>query len=166
MRNAEGGRETPRGVVTHINVSPGGVPKRPVPSARVSVAGVEGDGHDDPRHGGPDAAVSLFAAEAIARAAAEGHPIGPGTTGENLTVAGLDWSLVGPGVRLRIGEVVLEVTRYTTPCKTIRASFRDGDFSRIDQRGHPGDSRVYARVIREGTIAVGDAIERTGGNDA
>ena len=155
-----------RGVLTHINISPGGVPKRPVPSARVSVAGVEGDGHDDPRHGGPDAAVSLFAAEAIVRVAAEGHPIGPGTTGENLTVAGLDWSLVAPGAHLRIGEVVLEVTRYTTPCKTIRASFRHGDFNRIHQQLHPGDSRVYARVIREGTIAVGDAIECAGGSNA
>ena len=155
-----------RGVVTHINVSPGGVPKRPVPSARVGVAGVEGDGHDDSRHGGPEAAVSLFSAEAIARVAAEGHPIGPGTTGENLTVAGLDWSLVVPGVHMRIGKVVLEVTRYTTPCKTIRASFRHGDVNRIHQRHHPGDSRVYARVIREGRIAVGDAIECTGGSDA
>ena len=96
-----------RGVVTQINISRGGVPKRPVPSARVSDAGVEGDRHDHPRHGGLEAAVSLFAAEAIARVASEGHPIGPGTTGENLTVAGLDWSLVAPGVHLRIGEVVL-----------------------------------------------------------
>jgi MOSC domain-containing protein YiiM len=155
-----------RGVVTHINISLGGVPKRPVPRARVGVGGLEGDGHDDPRHGGLEAAVSLFAAEAIARVAAEGHPIGPGTTGENLTVAGLDWSLVAPGVHLRIGEVVLEVTRYTTPCKTIRASFRHGDFNRIHQQRHPGDSRVYARVIREGTIAVGDVIECMGGSDA
>jgi len=152
-----------RGVVTHINISRGGVPKRPVPSARVGVAGMEGDGHDDARHGGPEAAVSLFAAEAIARVASEGHPIGPGTTGENLTVAGLDWSLVAPGVHLRIGEVVLEVTRYTTPCKTIRGSFRDGDFNRIHQQRHPGDSRVYARVIHEGTIAVGNTVECTGG---
>jgi MOSC domain-containing protein YiiM len=148
-----------RGLVTHINVSRGGVPKRGVPSARVTIAGVEGDGHDDPRHGGPGAAVSLFSAEAIGRVAAEGHPIGPGTTGENLTVQGLDWSLVVPGVRLRIGQVTLEVTRYTAPCKTIRASFRGGDFNRIHQQFHPGESRVYARVITEGTIAAGDAIE-------
>ncbi len=91
----------------------------------------------------------------IERLRAEGHPIGPGTTGENLTVEGIDWSLVRPGVRLRIGEVEVEVTQYTTPCKTIRASFRDGAIDRI----HPEESRVYARVLQPGRVRVGDPVE-------
>jgi len=88
-----------------------------VPAARIGRTGLQGDGHDDPRHGGPEAAVSLFSLEVIARIAAEGHPIDPGTTGENLTVEGIDWSLVVPGTLLGLGDVVLEVTRFTTPCR-------------------------------------------------
>lgn len=155
-----------RGILKQINVSRGGVPKRPVPAARIGRGGLDGDGHDDPRHGGPDAAVCLFSIEAIRRVAAEGHPIAPGTAGENLTVEGLDWSLAAPGARLRIGDVLLEVTRYTTPCKTIRASFRDGAFTRIHQEHYPGDSRVYARVLAEGTVTVDETIEWIGGGDA
>ncbi|HKV43458.1 MAG TPA: MOSC domain-containing protein [bacterium] len=155
-----------RGIVRQINVSRGGVPKRPVPSAHVGTAGIEGDGHNDPRHGGPDAAVCVYSIEAIQRVAAEGHPIAPGTAGENLTVEGLDWSRATPGARLRCGDVVLEVTRYTTPCRTIRGSFRDGVFDRIHHQHHPGDARVYARVLATGTIAVGETIEWIGGDDA
>ncbi len=155
-----------RGVVRSINVSSGGVPKRPIPTVHIGRTGLEGDGHDDPRHGGADAAVSLFSLETITRIAGEGHPIAPGTTGENLTVEGLDWSLVVPGVRLRMGKVEVEVTRFTTPCRTIRASFREGDFSRIHQERHPGESRVYARVLTEGFARAGEPIEVVRGGDA
>ncbi len=65
-----------------------------------------------------------------------------------------------PGVRLRVGaKVVLEVTSFTSPCKTIRRSFLDGRFVRISQKLHPGWSRVYARVISEGDINLGDRVE-------
>ncbi len=148
-----------RGRVYQINVSPGGVPKRPVAEAEVTVEGIQGDGHNDRSHGGPDRALCLFAREVIERLRAEGHPIGPGITGENLTVEGIDWSRVRPGVRLRIGEVEAEVTQYTTPCKTIRASFRDGAIDRIHPVLYPGESRVYARVLRPGRIRVGDPVE-------
>lgn len=61
-----------------VNVSPGGVPKLPVPSARVTTLGVEGDRQADATvHGGPHRAVSILAIEAIRRVAAEGHPIAP-----------------------------------------------------------------------------------------
>jgi MOSC domain-containing protein YiiM len=92
--------------------------------------------------------------------AAEGHPIVPGSTGENVTVGGIDWDAVVPGARLRLGAAVLvEVTRYTTPCKTNEASFMGGDFNRMHQNVHPGFSRVYARVLEGGVIRPGDAVE-------
>jgi len=147
--------------VLQVNVSSGGVPKLPVLSAFVTALGLEGDAQRDTKHhGGPERAVCLFSADRIAALQAEGHPITPGATGENLTIAGLDWALVRPGSRLRIGaEVELEVTRYTTPCANIRDAFAGGDISRILQDRHPGDSRVYARVLREGTVAPGDVVE-------
>jgi MOSC domain-containing protein YiiM len=90
----------------------------------------------------------------------EGHPIDVGTAGENVTVEGIDWDVVVPGARIRLGEqVLLEVASFTSPCKTIRESFIDGRFARISEKLHPGWSRVYARVLSEGEIRRGDAVE-------
>ena len=55
--------------------------------------------------------------------------------------------------------MLLEITSFTSPCKTIRRSFIDGRFVRISQKVHPGWSRVYARVVTEGNVAIGDRIE-------
>ncbi|MDP9204417.1 MAG: MOSC domain-containing protein [Gemmatimonadota bacterium] len=105
-------------------------------------------------------AVCVYSIERIRGLQAEGHPIDIGTAGENVTVEGLDWNLVVPGARLRLGnEVLLEVASFTNPCKTIRESFTDGRFVRIAQKFHPGWSRVYARVLCEGGIRFGDPVE-------
>ena len=151
------------GVVVSVNISNGGVPKKRVSGAQVSLLGVVNDAQDDKKHhGGPERAVCIYSLERIHALQAEGHPIDVGTAGENVTVEGLDWDLVVPGVRLRIGDqVVLEVASFTNPCKTIKGSFIDGKFVRIAQKLHPGWSRVYARVITEGTIHFGDPIELT-----
>jgi MOSC domain-containing protein YiiM len=150
------------GRIVQINVSPGGVPKRPVPLARVTRFGIEGDGHrDTEHHGGPDRALCLFSIEQIEALQAEGHPVEPGALGENLTLAGLDWALVQPDDFFRLGEEVLvQITRYTSPCLNVRAAFLDGVYSRVSQKRHPGWSRVYARVLVPGEIATGDPVER------
>lgn len=146
------------GRIVQISVSPGGVPKLPVIAARITTDGVEGDAHRNrEHHGGPDRAVCVYAMEAIRALLAEGHVVAPGTLGENVTVEGLDWSTVAPGTRLQLGAgVLLEVTRYTTPCFNIKAAFVGGEFGRVSQKRHPGWSRVYTRVLREGTIRTGD----------
>ncbi len=150
-----------RGTVASINVSGGGVPKRRINGVRVSRSGLQNDAQDDMvHHGGPDRAVCIYALEKIRALQAEGHPIEPGSAGENLTVDGLVWETIMPGARLRIGEsVVLEVTSFTSPCHKIRRAFIDGRFVRISQKVHPGWSRVYARVIDEGDLRIGDRIE-------
>ena len=148
-----------RGRIEAINTSAGGVPKNAVPSADVLVDRIEGDDHNDKDgHGGPDRAVCIFSKELIDALRAEGHPIFPGSTGENLTVSGLKWDEIVPGTQLEIGPVRLEVTSYANPCKTIRESFTDGYFNRISQKLHPGWSRVYTRVLNPGQIQVGDEI--------
>ncbi len=146
--------------IVQINVSLGGVPKRPVESARVTWRGVEGDAHrDTEHHGGPERALCIFALERIRALQAEGHSIESGSMGENLTVEGLDWNAVTPGSRLLLGGgVLVEVTRYTSPCGNITPFFKGGDYSHVSQKRHPGDSRVYARVLREGSIRAGDPI--------
>ena len=149
------------GIVVSINLSGGGVPKKRVPDAKVSLFGLHGDAHDDTEnHGGADRAVCIYALERIHALQAEGHPIDVGTAGENVTVEGLDWDMVVPGARMKLGaEVLLEIASFTGPCKTIKESFIDGRFVRISQKLHPGWSRVYARVLSEGEIRFGDSVE-------
>jgi len=148
------------GRIVRINVSDGGVPKLETERARVTIGGVEGDRqHDLEHHGGPERAVSVFALEIIEGLCAEGHPIGPGTAGENLTVEGLAWDRVVPGTRLVLdGGVELEVASYAAPCKTIAGSFIGGDSKRISQKLHAGESRVYCRVVREGEVRAGERV--------
>ena len=143
-----------------ISVSNGGVPKRAIPRAEITAAGVTGDRQRNPDiHGGPDRAVCLYSLDVIEALQAEGHPIAPGSAGENLTLAGLDWSSIKPGVRLRVGHVRLEVVSYTAPCVHNAGWFLNEDFSRMSQKKFPGWSRVYARVLTEGTVRTGDPVE-------
>ncbi len=156
-----GGAGAPRaGRVVQVNVSDGGVPKRPVPSARVTRGGLAGDRQRDLRwHGGPERAVCLLALEVIERLRAEGHPIEPGSAGENLTLAGLDWPALRRGSRLRFdGGVELEVTGFAAPCPIIRDSFTDGGFERLDGKLHSGESRLYCRVLAEGEVRAGEGV--------
>lgn len=150
-----------KGTVAQVSVSSGGVPKCAVLEAEIGQLGLAGDAHNDrANHGGAERAVCLFAAERLEALAAEGHPIGPGSAGENITTRGIDWDLVVPGARLRLGsDVLLEITRFTTPCKTNQAWFKDGDFNRMHQNLFPGWSRVYARVLEPGTVRPGDSVE-------
>ncbi|MDO8547946.1 MAG: MOSC domain-containing protein [Nitrospirales bacterium] len=136
------------------------MPKLPVPEARVTVEGVAGDRQRNlEAHGGVDRAICLFSLEAIEALQAEGHSIRPGSSGENLTIAGLDWPKLLPGDRLRIGDtVLLELMSYTAPCKYNAQWFANGDFSRISQKLHPGWSRLYARVLAEGVVRPGDRV--------
>ena len=148
------------GRIESINTSRGGVPKQPVFEGLVTEDGIDGDRQRDRRfHGGPDRAVVLFSLEVITALQREGHPIGPGTAGENLTLSGIEWGTVTPGAELRIGGVRLLVTKYASPCYKIAGSFAGGDETRISQKTHPGWSRVCARVLGEGLIRVGDPVE-------
>ena len=154
--------------VHQINVSDGGVPKRPLFEAKVSFEGVEGDRQLNLKvHGGPDRAVCLFSMELIERMQDEGHSIDAGFSGENLTLAGLRWETLEPGTTLKIGpDVQLEVASYCAPCKLNARWFRDGDISRISQRTNPGWSRLYARVLRPGVVRPGDVVEIMDGRQA
>ena len=151
----------PTGGVVQVNVSPGGVPKHPVAEARVGRLGLDGDAHNhDAVHGGPHRAVSLFAIEAIERVRADGHPgVVPGAVGENLTTVGIELSTLELGTRLAIGgEVILEISGPANPCDVIKGAFAAGKSGRISILLHPSDSRMYARVEREGVVRPGDPI--------
>jgi MOSC domain-containing protein YiiM len=149
-----------QGRIFQINSSPGGVPKLAVREATLTDLGLVGDAHNFPDiHGGPERALCLFSLERILEFQAEGHPIFPGAAGENVTITGLEWESLVPGVRLALGdEVLIEITKYTSPCNSMEASFSDGNYARISQKANPGYSRVYARVLRTGRLVVGQAV--------
>jgi MOSC domain-containing protein YiiM len=146
------------GTVHSITVSNGGVPKRPRASAFITTHGLEGDRQRDLRHhGGPDRAVCLYSWDLLQQLQREGHPIVEGSIGENLALEGLDWSSIESGLRLQIGEAIVEITDTATPCRNIADSFA-GPFTRVSQKTRSGWSRWYARVLREGLVRTGDRV--------
>ncbi len=148
-------------MVYQINISKGGVPKWAVPEVVVDELGLIGDKQKDKRyHGGKERAVCLFSLQEIQRLQAEGHPIQVGSTGENFTLSMSDYECLQPGSVLRIGkEVMLEITSYAAPCKTIKDSFINENFTRISQKLHPGASRLYTRVLCGGLVRTGDEVK-------
>lgn len=148
-----------QGTVVRVNTSDGGIPKASIGRADVSHRGLAGDRQAlRKHHGRPFQALCLWSTEVIASLAAEGHPIEAGCAGENLTIEGLDWSLLRAGAVLQVGSVVAELSFPATPCKKQRPWFVGGDFRRIAWERHPDAVRWYAWVRRPGHIAEGDAV--------
>ena len=148
------------GLIFQINVSNGGVPKLPVESAVVNQRGITTDRQADLRaHGSLDQALCIYSAELLGKLRAEGHRVYAGCLGENITTEGLEWRLMTPGTRVRLGAaVVAEITDYASPCNKNARWFLNGDFGRISEPLHPGWGRVYAKVIEGGEIRPGDPI--------
>ncbi len=133
--------------------------RKPV-SAAVFCArlGFEGDEVADHRyHGGADKAVLCYAAAHYPKWQAEGLPAGPGGFGENLTIEGLDEATVCIGDVYRIGEVEAQVSQPRGPCSTLARRWERDDLVKIVRENHR--SGWYIRILREGKIATGDAVE-------
>ena len=142
------------------NLKRSAIDKRPVDGpVRVGVLGLEPDEIADlEHHGGPDQAVYAFAREDLDSWASEfGGPIAAGRFGENLTTRGIDLNEAGIGDRWRIGTTILEVAGVRIPC-SVFAGFVDQPrwVRRFTESRRPG---AYLRVISEGAVEAGDAIE-------
>jgi MOSC domain-containing protein YiiM len=137
--------------------------KRPV-EGRVPLQGVNLAGDDQADrsvHGGPDKAVYAYGAEDTDWWEAElGRPLGAGAFGENLTVRGVPVSEAVIGERWAVGSTLLEVAQPRLPCFKLGLRMDDPRFlARFAAAGRPG---AYLRVIREGDIGAGDAVEVAG----
>ena len=150
-----------RPVVRGLHVNPnGGVPKHPVEHLNVHLDGCEGDKQNNRKHhGGPQKAVCLMERWVMNQLQNDGHPIHPGSTGENLLIDGTEPGDLFVGVRLIINNVVLTITGDAPPCKTIRDSFVDGAFRGLSHKRLAGQTRWYASVTQSGTIRLGDEIQ-------
>jgi MOSC domain-containing protein YiiM len=156
-----------QGTILQINISPGGVPKRPVPEAEVTPLGLAGDRHAHPAvHGGPLKAVLLIASEVVDSLAARGFPVFHGALGENLTTGGIDVARIRIGDRIRAGGAVLEITQPRIPCSAldvygpgIQQEIYDKQVKALDPSSPRwGMSGFYARVLVPGYVRTGDII--------
>lgn len=140
-----------------------GIIKEPV-HGRVMVRrlNIDGDDQADRRvHGvGFDMAIYFYPYEHYAFWARElgrdGFP--DGQFGENLTVQGLSEDTVRVGDTFRIGGTLLQVTQPRIPCYKLTMRMEAGpDFpARFQESGRMG---FYCRVLEEGEVGAGDAIE-------
>lgn len=130
----------------------------------VRALGIEGDQVSNRKyHGGLDKAVYAFAAEDLQLWAERlGEPVAPGRFGENLTTEGIDVNEAEIGERWRIGTVLLEVRSVRTPCAEFKrwmghCGYDDRAWvKRFAAEGRPGP---YLRVLEEGVLRAGDAVE-------
>jgi len=160
-----------QGIILQVNVSPGGLPKRPVPEGLVEALGIAGDLHAHPEvHGGLRQAILLLAAETVDALAARGYPVFFGALGENLTTRGLPLRDLRIGDRLRAGGALVEITKPRGPCgqldrygKSIKNEIYD---ARVEARDPSsprwGMSGLYAGVVEPGMVRPGDIIAVVG----
>jgi MOSC domain-containing protein YiiM len=155
------------GVVVGLHVNPnGGVPKHAVESILVHSEGCVGDKQNDRKHhGGPLRAVCLLERRVMELLQSAGHPIHPGSTGENILLDGLEEGAITIGSTLAVGDVVLAITGDAPPCKTIQASFIDGSFKQLSNKQTLGQTRWYASVVEQGTVHVGDKVRLLNGDE-
>lgn len=137
-----------------VNVSQGGIPKFPVTgSVWIGEGGVEGDACRNLKvHGGPFKAVLLLGMEDLAEIRSLGYVVAPGTLGENLTTEGLPLMQLEPGMRLRTGDALLQLTKPRKPCRTL------DPLGEGIQQAVLGRGGYYASVVEPGHVKAGDSI--------
>lgn len=155
------------GILLQLNTKsrvPGevGLPKSAVPSLRVTPAGADGDYNrwrTETAKGDPEQALLLLTRDVLDALVNEGWPVSPGDLGENFTIGGIAAAALRPGVRLRSGSLLLEVTKACDPCDEVYSlsyigKARGPDFVKtlVGRRGW------YAKVLASGLVTTGSAI--------
>lgn len=155
------------GTVVQVNISPGGVPKRPILRGVVTPTGLVGDSWAHPRfHGGPKQALLLISEEGLSELIGQGFQLFPGALGENITTRGLDRRMMRLGQTYQIGSALIELTKVRIPCETIERygagigkAVYDKDVKAGDMRSPRwGLSGFYARVTQPGEVSPNDTI--------
>lgn len=111
--------------------------------------GMKGDVHAGDWH----RQVSLLAHADIEFMRAKGLNLKPGAFGENLVIDGLDVDELGVGSRLRIGDVLLELTQIGKVCHTRCAIYYSTGDCIMPRTG------LFARVLEGGELLPGAPVE-------
>lgn len=155
------------GAIIQVNVSLGGLPKRPIAQGVIGPLGLEGDFHDHPQiHGGPRKAVLIIASETVDELTARGYPLFYGALGENLTTRGLTIHEIRVGDQIRAGSALLEITQPRGPCSQLDIYSPALKDELTDKKVRAGDytsprwgmSGFYAKVLLPGQVQPDDII--------
>lgn len=156
------------GRVEHCVVRPKNGERLMPAQIRVSPdAGIEGDRWITDEHRGPGNQVSLINVHVL-RSLAGGDAARMALSGDNLIVdLDLSEANLPVGTRLSIGRALLEISPDShRPCHLFHARFGAEGAKKVRRANRVGrrGRGVLARIVREGTIAIGDAIlvERPG----
>lgn len=137
--------------VIDINISEKkGVPKQPIESAECVVDfGIRGDAHGGNWH----RQISLLGVESINKMKELGvKGLSSGKFAENITTEGIELYGLPIGTKLKINEVVLEVTQIGKECHQKCAIYHQVGNCIMPKEG------IFAKVLKEGTIRPGDEI--------
>lgn len=143
---------TPTVVAIHIAAA-SRLPMREVRSVAAEAGhGLVGDRYHGSRH-----RHLTIQSDLALRAASEqlGSPVRPGATRRNITISHGEIP-TGPGARITIGEVELEVVRVAAPCKLLDDVIGRGAKAALRRR-----AGSVCRVLTSGTISVGDNVTLT-----
>ena len=127
-----------------------GTRKTPVDEAFVSKNhGLEGDAHAGKWH----RQVSFLSSESIEKTRRQGLNVTFGDFAENIATEGIDWPKVPVGTRFQLGtSVLIEITQIGKECHNKCAIYYKAGDCIMPREG------VFARVLEEGTIRIGDEI--------
>ncbi len=141
-----------QGRIVSINISDKkGVKKKPVREATLEENfGIVGDAHSSSKW---HRQVSLLGIESVEKMRKAGLDVGPGDFAENITTEGIDLLALPVGTRLRIGPAEAEVTQIGKTCHSRCAIYQQAGDCVMPREG------IFVRVLKGGTIRVGDTIE-------
>lgn len=126
-----------------------GTQKHAVPEIQLKINhGIVGDAHAGNWH----RQVSLLAQESVEKMKAVFPDIPVGAFAENILTEGLTLYTLPVGTRLRVGEVLLEVTQIGKECHAHCAIRQQVGDCVMPREG------IFTIVLEEGTIRAGDAI--------
>ena len=136
--------------------------KKPVDgSITVSEFNLAGDQQVDlENHGGGHKAVYAFSSEQYDywRDELDRPELHYGQFGENLTISGLDESILCIGDQLQVGSCILEITQPRVPCFKLGSALQLKTMPKqFIQHGHTG---IYFKVLQMGEVKTGDTVER------
>ena len=111
--------------------------------------GLKGDAHAGNWH----RQVSLLSNEKISDFIKRGGNVNQGDFGENLIIEGIDLAKLPIGTKLKINEdIILEITQIGKECHSHCAIFHAVGDCIMPREG------VFSRVLKGGTVKVGDEI--------
>ncbi len=139
------------GVIKGICISERkGTQKSEVPSAVIKKNwGIVGDAHAGNWH----RQISLLSFEKIEEFREKGAVIDFGAFGENLIVEGFDLRKIPVGSKIRVGKTMLKVTQIGKECHTHCEIYKTMGDCIMPREG------IFAEVLEEGEITVGDEVE-------